>query len=798
MNSFFILNYFIIIIYRMNVIDFCNKQGFLWQPLHFEMKLNEHGELKKTKPTVYKSTDNTYILPKSDDQDDVWKARQKYINCTEYIAIKTNDNYVVVDVDTDTKNTHIEELLTKSPYVLSSTRKLPHIFIKDIGEVRTTKLYDMDLGNADNSFKYNHKNGFGEGLYNTQWSWCRKDEIVLNGHLDVPEFDLTIFNKDILIKAIQQQKLIEKEKKATQLKIKKKLISSNVLDADVEKVLSCIDKECHYDDYFKLACFFHKHLDLEKFIKWLSVDNSKYIESETRTLWESLKYEKDAINLGTLHYMAKTMNPEEYEKLFSKTHRLMLAVFNDFKVAELIHHLYQNEFVYLNINKGSCWYYFKNHRWVVDENALTLSKYLTVKLVELYEKAKKTYENVMIQEFFDKFINKISMLSFQKTFISESQILFQVPMKWFESLDENKYLIGFDNGVYDLQNKIFRDGKPEDLITKTTGYDYTDEINEKIKKEVENFFSECLPEESKEFILKLSAYCLSGNRYLEWLVFLIGIGRNGKGVYKILITKTLGEYGYEPNVSMLTTTLKSSSSATPDKAKSKGVRCMICEEPEDDNDTSLKVGFLKELSGGNKIQARELFKSSIEFMPQFQVFLLMNNPVKLNSYEDAIVARLKNIEFPYKFVENPTLPHEKKRNSTLKENFENNKEYHQQFFLILLDYYYKYIDGSKTIEVPANVKKFTDEYLAESNVVKKFICENYEITNNPDDKVKYSDVYNSFKVENKNMDKTKFSNQLKINGFKKVENLRYKGVMGVYIEGIKRKEELLSELDEPE
>jgi putative DNA primase/helicase len=386
----------------------------------------------------------------------------------------------------------------------------------------------------------------------------------------------------------------------------------------------------------------------------------------------------------------------------------------------------------------------------------------------------------------------------QSTFVKESQILFNTPMKWFESLDENKFLIGFDNGVYDLKNKEFRDGKPDDKITKTVGYKYTDKINPTIKKKVLSFFTECLPEESKEFLLKLSAYCLSGNRYLEWLVFLIGTGGNGKGAYKTLMTKTLGEYSYEPSVAMLTTTVKSSSNASPDKAKSKGVRCMICEEPEDEQDTTLKVGYLKELSGGNKIQARELFKSPMEFLPQFQLFLMMNNPVKLNTFDGGIERRLKNIEFPYKFVDNPLLPHEKKKDLDLKDNFDNNQEYYQQFFLILIEYYCKYIDGSKHIDVPDSVKKFTDEYLGESNVVKKFICDNYEITNNPDDKLKYTDVYNAFKVENKNMDKTKFSNQLKINGFKKTDQLRYKGSFSFWVEGLKEKNNYICELDEPE
>ena len=41
-----------------------------------------------------------------------------------------------------------------------------------------------------------------------------------------------------------------------------------------------------------------------------------------------------------------------------------------------------------------------------------------------------------------------------------------------EKLNENRDILGFDNGVYDLKNSCFRDGHPEDYLTFTVGYDY--------------------------------------------------------------------------------------------------------------------------------------------------------------------------------------------------------------------------------------------------------------------------------------------------------------------------------------
>jgi phage/plasmid-associated DNA primase len=44
--------------------------------------------------------------------------------------------------------------------------------------------------------------------------------------------------------------------------------------------------------------------------------------------------------------------------------------------------------------------------------------------------------------------------------------------EFIRNMDTNKYLMCFNNGVVDFANKVFREGYPEDYITKTTKINY--------------------------------------------------------------------------------------------------------------------------------------------------------------------------------------------------------------------------------------------------------------------------------------------------------------------------------------
>lgn len=93
-------------------------------------------------------------------------------------------------------------------------------------------------------------------------------------------------------------------------------------------------------------------------------------------------------------------------------------------------------------------------------------------------------------------------------------------------LDSNQNLIGFNNGVYDLTEKNFRDGRPDDLIYLSTGIDYvTEAMSDSVRVEIaklDQFLRQVFPNENRNETDDLSP---------EALVFLgLVIGADNRGV----------------------------------------------------------------------------------------------------------------------------------------------------------------------------------------------------------------------------------------------------------------------------
>lgn len=69
--------------------------------------------------------------------------------------------------------------------------------------------------------------------------------------------------------------------------------------------------------------------------------------------------------------------------------------------------------------------------------------------------------------------------------------------------------------------------------------------------------------------------------------------------------------------------------------------------------------FLKRFTGEDWVMTRTLNSKSSGWSPQGLLFIASNGPLKINSRDEATVQRIKVIEFPHRFVDNPSRPGEK-------------------------------------------------------------------------------------------------------------------------------------------
>ena len=158
-------------------------------------------------------------------------------------------------------------------------------------------------------------------------------------------------------------------------------------------------------------------------------------------------------------------------------------------VAKVVHHKYKHEFVCCNSRKN-VWYQFKNHRWVEIDESIELRKRLSNEIkndyMELRKKVLEKSQQASLNgnnsehkvaesdcEMIGKIIKKLGQPSFKKLVMSECLEMFH-NYKFEEKLDSNLNIIGFENGIYDLDTLQFRDGLPEDYLSYTTRINYLD------------------------------------------------------------------------------------------------------------------------------------------------------------------------------------------------------------------------------------------------------------------------------------------------------------------------------------
>jgi hypothetical protein len=153
---------------------------------------------------------------------------------------------------------------------------------------------------------------------------------------------------------------------------------------------------------------------------------------------------------------------------------------------------------------------------------------------------------------------------------------------------------------------------------------------------------------------------------------------------------------------------------------------------------------MKELTGGDIIMARQLFKEPIEFRPQFKLVLCCNHLPSVPPDDVGTWRRIKVVEFISRFVKNPNPAnqYEFARDNTLEDKI---VEWKEAFMHILLHYYKKYVEAGSLSE-PKEVTAATDEYQKMSDVYIEFVEEKLVQTTDRSCILKLEDAYGVFRT----------------------------------------------------
>jgi P4 family phage/plasmid primase-like protien len=212
---------------------------------------------------------------------------------------------------------------------------------------------------------------------------------------------------------------------------------------------------------------------------------------------------------------------------------------------------------------------------------------------------------------------------------------------------------------------------------------------------------------------------------------------NGKSKLIELFKMAFGDYAGNLPVALLTQKRAASGAANPELARCRGKRFVDMAEPDRGN--RMNIGFMKELTGGDKILVRQLYKEPFEFKPMFKIVLCCNDLPKVPPDDEGTWRRLRVVKFISKFTTNPKKENEYPIDPYLADNFERWKE---PFMYILLQYYEIY--KNEGIKEPSEVLQATKDYQKMADVYVDFL-DDMIVKGEEADIVSLDDLYNKYK-----------------------------------------------------
>jgi P4 family phage/plasmid primase-like protien len=437
-----------------------------------------------------------------------------------------------------------------------------------------------------------------------------------------------------------------------------------------------------YDKWLRVGLALHNTSD-KLFLTWMlfSAKSQKFAFTDIMKhydTWCGFPYSPDGLTRRSIMYWAKNDCLEDYTRIRNETidnfiHQTICNettndASTDVDLATVLYTIFKDRFVCVSV-KDNIWYEFEKNRWVECDQGNSLRALISKDMHDIYTKKHREIMDTTsgLDPTCDQYTSArkrsrriVDICTKLKTTSFKNNIMREVREQFYdkdfeEKIDTRPELLCFKNGVIDFKTKTFRRGQPDDNLSKTTKIDYIpldQERHRALIDEINEFMAQLFPEaELREYMWEHLASTLIGTNREQTFNIYIGGGSNGKSKLIELMSACLGEYKAVLPITAVTQKRAMIGGASPELAVLKGVRYAVMQEPTKGD--RINEGILKEITGGDDMTARALFKNTITFVPQFKLVVCTNVLFDIKSNDDGTWRRIRLCPYKSKFCEDP-------------------------------------------------------------------------------------------------------------------------------------------------
>ena len=320
----------------------------------------------------------------------------------------------------------------------------------------------------------------------------------------------------------------------------------------------------------------------------------------------------------------------------------------------------------------------------------------------------------------------------RRTYIRDAASVWPVQRSDF---DRHPWLFNVVNGTLDLHNGEFRPHDPADMLTKQGSVVYDPDAR---CERWESFVQEIFPNDpdTLDFMQRWLGYSLAGDLSEEKMVMLHGEStRNGKSTLCECISAVMGDYATSINPDSLGEQRRSDGTGpSEDIARLNGIRFAVMPEPK--NTLRLDAGRIKQLTGGDTVNARFLGENSFTFKSVAHITANANSLPEVNDMTVFWSGRVLVVPFTRHFEEWEQDPHLKAKMST--------EEAKSGILNWMLEGLRKY--RQDRLKTSAAMQTALDEYRYESDKLSRFIGDCLPVSEDPGLKIRTEDVYANYQA----------------------------------------------------